>query len=52
LNHQYFPKQTELSVSTQADLDAVAVRLNTRPRKTLEYGTPGDRLAVLVASTH
>jgi len=51
LLRQYFPKQTDLSVFTQADLDAVAARVNTRPRKTIEYETPADRLAAVVAST-
>ena len=51
LLRQYFPKGTDLSPYTQADLDAVALRLNTRPRKTLGYETPAARLAAVVAST-
>jgi len=51
LLRQYFPRQTDLSVHSQADLDAVAARLNTRPRKTLQYQTPAARLATAVAST-
>ena len=51
LLRQYFPRKTDLSVYDQADLDAVATRLNARPRKTLSYETPADRLAAVVAST-
>jgi IS30 family transposase len=51
LLRQYFPKKTDLSAYDQADLDAIAARLNTRPRKTLAYETPADRLAAIVAST-
>jgi IS30 family transposase len=51
LLRQYFPRKTDLSVYTQADLDTVATRLNGRPRKTLGYETPADRLAAIVAST-
>ena len=51
LLRQYFPKGTNLSPYTQADLDAVALQLNTRPRKTLGYATPADRLAATVVST-
>lgn len=51
LLRQYFPKGADLSGYTQADLDAVADKLNTRPRKTLDYRTPADSLADTVAST-
>ncbi|MGW3571853.1 IS30 family transposase [Streptomyces sp. NPDC000941] len=51
LLRQYFPKGTDLSGYTQADLDAVALKLNTRPRKTLGYFTPADKLAGTVAPT-
>ncbi|MDB5840194.1 MAG: family transposase [Herminiimonas sp.] len=45
LLRQYFPDGMDLSVFTQADLDVIANRLNTRPRKTLAFMTPGDKLA-------
>jgi IS30 family transposase len=51
LLRQYFPDGTDLSTYTQANLNAVARRLNMRPRKTLDYETPADRLAACVAST-
>jgi IS30 family transposase len=34
---QYFPKKTDLSVYSQADLNKVALRLNQRPRETLGF---------------
>jgi len=52
LLRQYFPKKTDLSGYTQADLDKVALRLNQRPRKTLGFETPASRLRASVASTH
>jgi IS30 family transposase len=51
LLRQYFPKKTDLSIYSQNELDAVAVKLNTRPRKTLGYETPADRFGAIVAST-
>ena len=51
LLRQYFPKGTDLSGYSQAQLDAVARRLNTRPRMTLEWRTPATKLAEIVAST-
>jgi IS30 family transposase len=52
LLRQYFPKRTDLSGYSQSELDKVALRLNQRPRKTLGFETPEDRLRASVASTH
>lgn len=51
LLRQYFPKGTRLDGYTQAELDAVAHRLNTRPRETLGFRTPAEVLYDAVAST-
>ena len=48
LLRQYFPKRTSVAVS-QAHLDAVAAELNGRPRKTLGWMTPAEKLAELTA---
>ena len=51
LLRQYLPKKTDLSSFCQVELDAFATKLNTRPRKTLDYETPADKFAAVVAST-
>jgi IS30 family transposase len=51
LLRQYFPKGLDLSNYSQGQLDAVANRLNERPRKTLDYETPAQRFYQCVAST-
>ncbi|WP_338641360.1 IS30 family transposase [Burkholderia pyrrocinia] len=51
LLRQYFPKGIDLSAYSQAKLNAVARRLNERPRKTLDFDTPAERFHQFVAST-
>ncbi len=51
LLRQYFPKGMDLSNVNQNRLNAVARRLNERPRKTLEYRTPAERFSQCVALT-
>jgi len=48
LLRQYFPKRSSLSGFSQQDLNKVAHRLNTRPRKTLDFQTPADMLNQLL----
>ena len=48
LLRQYFPKSTDLSVHSAERLAEVAAELNGRPRETLDWDTPAQRLAVLL----
>ena len=43
------PKSTDLSVHSAADLAEIETKLNGRPRKTLGYLTPAEKLAELLA---
>jgi len=52
LLRQYFPKKTPLGHFTQKELDDVALELNGRPRKTLDYFSPNEVLFESVALTH
>ena len=51
LLRQYFPKRTGLAVHDQAALDRVAAELNGRPRQTLGWMTPAEKMAELLTST-
>ena len=51
LLRQYFPKGRDISQFTQRQLDAIARKLNTRPRQTLHWKTPAQALAATVALT-
>jgi IS30 family transposase len=51
LLRQYFPKGMSVANYSQAKLNAIARKLNERPRKTLNYQTPAERFAQSVALT-
>jgi IS30 family transposase len=50
LLRQYLPRGTDLSLHSQAKLNAIARQLNERPRKTLLYQAPADKFAECVAA--
>jgi IS30 family transposase len=51
LLRQYLPKQSDLGEHSQAELNKIALRLNQRPRKTLNFRCPADTLSESVALT-
>ena len=50
LLRQYFPKGSDLSVHSEAELEQVAAELNDRPRKRVGYGKPIEEIGHLYAA--
>ena len=48
LLRQYMPKKTDLSVYSQEQLDMMAEELNDRPRKTLNFLSPSQKISVVL----
>jgi IS30 family transposase len=51
LLRQYLPKNADLSTFSQSELEVIALRLTQRPRQTLGFQTPADKLQASVALT-
>jgi transposase, IS30 family len=51
LLRQYLPKGTDLAATSQPELDQIARQLNGRPRKTLEWMTPAEKMDQLLTNT-